>query len=132
MRLLIGRQVHVYFGTLPASIEFVRAGSLRALAVTGATRSQALPNIPAMGEFLPGYEATIWNGLNAPRSTPAEIVEKLNGEVNAALADPKLIARLAELGARVLPGSPADYAKLIAAETEKWGKIVKLSGARPD
>jgi tripartite-type tricarboxylate transporter receptor subunit TctC len=129
---LIAGQVQVYFGTLPASIEFVRAGSLHAIAVTGATRSPALPHIPAMTELLPGYEATIWNGLNAPRNTPAEIVEKLNSQVNAALANPKLIARFTELGARVLPGSPDDYAKLVVDETEKWGKIVKLSGAKPD
>jgi len=129
---LIGGQVHVYFGTLPASIEFVRAGRLRALAVTGATRSQALPDVPAMTEFVPGYEATIWNGLNAPKNTPAEIVEKLNREVNTALADAKLVARFAELGAKVIPGSSDDYAGLIAAETDKWGKIVRLSGAKPD
>jgi tripartite-type tricarboxylate transporter receptor subunit TctC len=129
---LIAGQVQVYFGTLPASIEFVRAGSLHAIAVTGAMRSPALPHIPAMTELLPGYEATIWNGLNGPRNTPSEIVEKINSQVNAALADPKLVARFTELGARVLPGSPGDYAKLVVDETEKWGRIVKLSGARPD
>jgi tripartite-type tricarboxylate transporter receptor subunit TctC len=129
---LLGGQLHVYTGTLPASVEYVRAGNLRALAVTSATRSHALPDIPAMGEFLPGFEATIWNGLNAPRNTPAEIVNKLNREINAGLADPKLNARLAELGATALPGSPADYARLVVDETEKWGKVVKLSGARPD
>ncbi len=126
---LLGEQLQVYFGTLPASIEYVRAGNLRALAVTSATRSLALPDIPALGEFLPGFQASIWNGLNAPRNTPAEIVEKLNREINAGLADPKLNARLAELGATALPGSTADYAKLVADETEKWGKVVKLSGA---
>jgi tripartite-type tricarboxylate transporter receptor subunit TctC len=129
---LIGGQVQVYFGTLPASIEFVRAGTLRALAVTGAARSQVLPDVPAMTELLPGYEATIWNGLSAPKNTTAEVVRKLNREVNNALNDPKLVARFAELGARVLPGSPDDYAKLVADETEKWGKIVKMSGAKPD
>jgi len=129
---LIGGQVHVYFGTLPASIEFVRAGRLRALAVTGATRSPALPDIPAMAEFLPGYEATIWNGLSGPKGTPVDVVRKLNGAINAALADPKMVARFAELGAKVIPGSPEDYAKLVAAETEKWGRIVQLSGAKPD
>jgi tripartite-type tricarboxylate transporter receptor subunit TctC len=129
---LIGGQVQVYFGTLPASIEFVRAGRLRALAVTGAARSPALPDIPAMAELLPGYEATIWNGLNGPRNTPPEIVEKLNREVNAALADPKMTARFADLGAKVIAGSPDDYAKLVAYETEKWGRIVKMSGATPD
>jgi tripartite-type tricarboxylate transporter receptor subunit TctC len=129
---LIGGQVHVYFCTLPASIEFVRAGRLRGLAVTGAERSPALPDIPAMTEFLPGYEATIWNGLSGPKGTPIDVVKKLNGAINAALADPKLIARFAELGAKVIPGAPEDYAKLITAETDKWGKIVQLSGARPD
>ncbi len=129
---LIGGQVHVYFGTLPASIEFVRAGRLRALAVTGAERSPALPDIPAMAEFLPGYEATIWNGLSGPKRTPVDVVRKLNSAINAALADPKMVARFAELGAKVIPGSPEDYATLVAAETEKWGKIVQLSGAKPD
>jgi tripartite-type tricarboxylate transporter receptor subunit TctC len=129
---LLAGQVQVYFGTLPATIEYVRAGNLRALAVTGAARSQALPDIPALAEFLPGYEATVWNGVNAPRNTPPEIVDKLNREINAALADPKFKARLAELGATPFPGSPADYAKLVADETEKWGKVVKLSGARAE
>jgi tripartite-type tricarboxylate transporter receptor subunit TctC len=128
---LLAGQVQVYFGTLPASIEYVKAGNLRALAVTGAMRSEALPDIPTVGEILPGYEATIWNGLNAPKNTPAEIVGKLNREINAALADSKFKSRLAELGSTPLPGSPADYAKLVADETEKWGKVVKLSGARP-
>ena len=126
---LMAGQVQVYFGTLPATIEYVRAGHLRGLAVTGAARSEALPNIPAMGELLPGYEATIWNGLNAPKGTSPEIVEKLSREVNAVLTDPKFKARLAELGAEPLPGSPTDYAKLVAEETQKWGKVVKLSGA---
>jgi tripartite-type tricarboxylate transporter receptor subunit TctC len=129
---LLAGQVQVYFGTLPASIEYIKAGNLRALAATSAARLAALPNVPTMGEFLPGYQATIANGLNAPRHTPTEIVEKLNSEINAALADPKLSARLAELGAMPLAGSPADYAKLVADETEKWGKVVNLSGAKPD
>jgi tripartite-type tricarboxylate transporter receptor subunit TctC len=129
---LLAGQVQVYFGTLPATIEHVRAGNLRALAVTSAARSQALPDIPALAEFLPGYEATIWNGVNAPKNTPPEIVDKLNREINAALADPKFKAHLAELGATPFPGSPADYAKLVADETEKWGKVVKLSGARAE
>jgi tripartite-type tricarboxylate transporter receptor subunit TctC len=129
---LLAGQVQVYFGTLPASVEYVRAGNLRALAVTSAARSPALPDTPAMGEFLPGFEASIWNGLSAPKNTPAEIVEKLNREINAGLADPELKAHLADLGATPFPGSPADYAKLVADETEKWGKVVKLSGATPD
>jgi len=129
---LLAGQVQVYFGTLPASIEYIKAGNLRALAATSATRLRTLPEVPTMAEFLPGYEATICNGLNAPRNTPAEIVEKLNREINVALADPKLKARLAELGAVPLSGSPGDYARLVAEETEKWGKVVKLSGAKAD
>jgi len=128
---LLGGQLQVYFGTLPASIEYVRARNLRALAVTSATRSQALPDIPALGEFLPGFkESLLWNGLNAPRNAPAEIVDKLNREINAGLADPKLNARLAELGATALPGSPADYAKLVVDETEKWGKVVRAANIK--
>jgi tripartite-type tricarboxylate transporter receptor subunit TctC len=128
---LLGGHLQVYFGTLPASIEYVRAGNLRALAVTSATRSPALPDIPALGEFLPGFEASVlWNGLNAPGNTPAEIVGKLNREINAGLADPKLNARLAELGATALPGSPTDYAKLVVDETEKWGKVVRAANIK--
>jgi tripartite-type tricarboxylate transporter receptor subunit TctC len=129
---LLAEQVQVYFGTLPASIEYIKAGNLRALAATSAMRLQALPEVPTMAEFLPGYEATICNGLNAPRNTPAEIVDKLNREINVALADPKLKARLAELGAAPLTGSPGEYARLVADETEKWGKVIKLSGATAD
>jgi tripartite-type tricarboxylate transporter receptor subunit TctC len=117
---------------MPASIEHIRAGRLRALAVTTATRSDALPDIPTVGEFLPGYEASNWYGLGAPKNTPAEIVAKLNKEINAGLADPKLRARLADLGGTVLAGSPADFGKLIADETEKWGKVVKFVGIKAD
>jgi len=128
---LLGGHLHVYFGTLPASIEYVTAGNLRALAVTSATRSPALPDIPALGEFLPGFEASVlWTGLNAPANTPAEIVERLNREINAGLADPQLNARLAGLGATALPGSPADYAKLVVDETEKWGKVVRAANIK--
>ena len=128
---LLGGHLHVYFGTLPASIEYVTAGNLRALAVTSATRSPALPDIPALGEFLPGFEASVlWTGLNAPGNTPAEIVESLNREINAGLADPQLNARLAGLGATALPGSPADYAKLVVDETEKWGKVVRAANIK--
>ena len=116
----------------PSSIEYIRAGKLRALAVTTATRSEALPDIPTVGEFVPGYEASAWFGIGAPKNTPAEIVDKLNKEINAGLADPKLKARLADLGGTVLPGSPADFGKLIAEETEKWAKVVKFSGAKAD
>ena len=129
---LLGGQVQVMFGTVPASIEYIRAGRLRALAVTTATRADALPDIPTVGEFLPGYEASFWYGVGVPKNTSAEIVEKLNTEINAALADPKIKARLAEWGATALPGSPADFGKLIAVETEKWGKVVEFTGAKPD
>ena len=129
---LLGGQVQVMFAAMPASIEYIRAGKLRALAVTTATRSEALPDIPTVGEFVPGYEASAWFGIGAPKNTPAEIIDKLNKEINAGLADPKIKARLADLGGTVLAGSPADFGKLIADETEKWAKVVKFSGAKPD
>src|SRR5215217_7749521 len=113
-----------------SSIEYVRAGSLRALAVTTAMRSESLPDMPTVGEFVPGYEASSVFGLGAPKNTPTEIVEKLNKEINAALADPNMKARLADLGGDVLALSPADFGKLMADETEKWAKVVKFSGAR--
>jgi tripartite-type tricarboxylate transporter receptor subunit TctC len=127
---LIGGQVQVYFGGLGASIEYIRAGKLRALAVTSATRSGALPNIPTVGDFLPGYEATQWFGIGAPKDTPTEVIEKLNGEINAALADPRIKARFADLGSNVFPTSPAEFGKFIADETEKWGKVVKSLGIK--
>jgi tripartite-type tricarboxylate transporter receptor subunit TctC len=111
---MLGGQVQVYFPGTVSSIEYIRAGRLRALAVTTATRSDALPDVPTVGEFVPGYEASNWFGLGAPKATPAEIVEKLNKEINAALADPKMKARLADLGGTPLAGSPADFGKLIA------------------
>jgi tripartite-type tricarboxylate transporter receptor subunit TctC len=129
---LLGGQVQVIFGTMPAVIEFVKAGKLRALAVTTAVRSEALPDVPTIGEFVPGYEASQWYGIGAPKNTPSDVIERLNRETNAVLADPKIKARLAELGASVLSGSPTDFGKLIVAETEKWAKVVKLSGAKPD
>jgi tripartite-type tricarboxylate transporter receptor subunit TctC len=129
---LMGGQVHVTFGPLTSSIQYVRAGKLRALAVSSASRSDALPDIPTVGDFLPGYEATGVFGIGVPRSTPAEIVDKLNAEINAALADPKIKARLADVGGVILTGTPADFGKLIADETEKWAKAVKFSGAKPD
>ncbi len=107
------------------AIEYIRAGKLRALAVTTATRSETLPDIPTVGEFVPGYEASNWNGVGAPKGTPAEIIDKLNKEINAGLADPKIKARLADLDGTVLPGSPADFGKLIAEETEKWGNVIR-------
>jgi tripartite-type tricarboxylate transporter receptor subunit TctC len=129
---MIGGQVHVMFDILPSSLQHIRAGALRALAVTSATRSEVLPDLPTLGDFLPGYEATAWYGVAAPRSAPSEIVHKLNNEINAGLADPKIKARLADLGGAVTPGSPADFGKLVAEEIEKWGKVVKFSGAKPE
>jgi tripartite-type tricarboxylate transporter receptor subunit TctC len=129
---LIGGQVQVMFGPIPPSVEHIRAGKLRALAVTTATRSQALPDLPTVSDFVPGYEASAWYGIGAPRDVPAEVVDKLNKEINAALADSKMSARLAELGGIVLPGSPAEFGKLIADETEKWAKVVKFSGAKAE
>jgi tripartite-type tricarboxylate transporter receptor subunit TctC len=129
---LLGGQVQLYFGSIPASIEYIKAGKLRALAVTTATRSQALTDIPTVGEFVPGYEAGGWQGVGAPRNTPAEIVNKLNKEINVALADPKMQARLAGLGGTVLPSTPADFGKFIAEETDKWGKVIKFAGIKPE
>jgi tripartite-type tricarboxylate transporter receptor subunit TctC len=124
--------VQVMFPATPGSIEYVRAGKLRALAVTTATRSEALPDTSTVGEFVPGYEASTWYGLGVPKNTPAEIIGKLNLEVNAGLADPKLKARLSNLGATALPGSPSDFGKLILDETEKWAKVVKFAGIKPE
>jgi len=129
--LLSGR-VQVLFDPMSSSIEYIKAGRLRPLAVTTRERSAALPDVPTVGDFVPGYEASVWFGLGAPKNTPAEIVGKLNQEINAALADPKMKARIADLGGSVLPGSAADFGKLIAEETEKWAKVVKFSGAKPD
>ena len=127
---MIGGQVQVMFDNIPTAMEFVRSGKLRGLAVTGAGRSETLPDLPTVADFLPGYEATSWYGLGAPKGTPNEIIEKLNREVNAILAEPKTKARFLELGASMLPGSASDFGKLVAAETEKWGKVVKFSGAK--
>jgi len=129
---LLGGQVQVTFASMPSSIEYIRAGKLRALAVTTATRSVALPDVPTVGEFVPGYEESGWTGIGAPKATPAEIVEKLNKEINAGLADAKIKARIAALGSSVSPGSPADFGKLIAAETEKSAKIIKFAGIKPE
>jgi tripartite-type tricarboxylate transporter receptor subunit TctC len=129
---LLGGQVQVMFDNMPSSIELIRAGKLRPIAVTQATRAEELPDIPSVGEFLPGYEASSWFGIGAPKRTPAEIVDKLNKEINAALADPKMKARLADLGGAVLPGSAADFGKLIADETEKWGKVIRFAGIKPE
>jgi tripartite-type tricarboxylate transporter receptor subunit TctC len=129
---LLGGQVQVMFGSMPASIEYIRAGKLRALAVTTSTRSQVLPDIPTVAEFVPGYEASGWSGVGAPANTPADIIDRLNKEINAALADPKMKARLTDLGSTAMPLSPADFGKLIAAETEKWAKVVRAANIRAD
>ena len=129
---LIGGQVQVMFDALSSSIEHIRAGRLRPLAVTTATRLEVLPNIPTVGEFVPGYEAVVWQGIGAPRNTPPEIVDKLNKEINTALADPKIKARFADLGSEALPGSPADFGKLIADETEKWGQVIRAAKIKPE
>jgi tripartite-type tricarboxylate transporter receptor subunit TctC len=129
---LIAGQVQVMFVSTIASIGYIKAGRLRTLAVTTATRWDGLPDIPTVGEFVPGYEASYWAGIGAPKATPAEIVEKLNKEINAGLADPKIKARLAELGSTPLVGSPADFGKLIADDTEKWAKVIKFAGIKPE
>ena len=129
---LISGQVHVMFDNVPTSIEFIRAGKLRALAVTTAARSEVLPDLPTVAEFVPGYEASAWYGIGAPKGTPDEIIERLNREINAILTDAKAKARFAELGASTLVGSSADFGRLVADETEKWGKVVKFAGARAD
>jgi tripartite-type tricarboxylate transporter receptor subunit TctC len=127
---LLAGQVPLMFDTLATSIEHIRAGKLRALAVTSATRSEVLPGIPTVGDFVPGYEGTGWQGLGAPRNTPAEIIDKLNKEINAGLADPRMKARIADFGYAVFASSPADFGTFIAAYTEKWAKVIKFSGAK--
>ena len=129
---LLGGQVQVMFASPARLIEYIRSGKLRALAVTTAMRSEALPDIPTMGEFVPGYEASAMYGIGAPKNTPAEIVDKLNKEINAALVDPKFKARLADLDGTVLGGSPADFGKLIADETEKWAKVIRTANIKPE
>jgi tripartite-type tricarboxylate transporter receptor subunit TctC len=129
---LIAGRLQVIFGTMPSTIEYVRAGTLRALAVTTAARSDLLPDVPAMGEFLPGYEASQWYGIAAPKNTPPAVIDVLNRQINAAIADPKVRARLAELGGTPLIGAPADFGRHIAAETDKWRQVVKFSGASAD
>ena len=129
---LLGGQVEFMFAAAPSTIEYVKTGKLRGLAVTTTTRSEALADVPTVAEFLPGFEASSWFGVGAPKATPAEIVDKLNKEINAGLADPKLRARLADLGGTVLAGSPADFGKLIAEETEKWAKVIKSAGIKPE
>ncbi len=129
---LLGGQVEVMFDTMPASIEYLRAGKLRPLAVTTATRSESLPDIPPVADFVLGYESSAFYGVAAPKNTPAEIIDKLNKEINAALADPQMNARLVDLGGTPFTGPPADFGKVIAGETEKWAKVVKFAGIKPD
>jgi len=129
---LIGGQVQVMFAPISNSIEHIRTGKLRALAVTTATRAEALPDIPTVGDFAPGYEASTWFGIGVPKNTPPEIVERLNKEINASLADPTMKARLADLGTVVFGGSPADFGKFIADETEKWGKVIRANNIKPE
>jgi tripartite-type tricarboxylate transporter receptor subunit TctC len=129
---LLGGQVQVMFATMPSSIGYIRAGKVRLLAITSATRLDALPDVPTVAEFVPGFEASSWYGVGAPKNTPAEIIGMLNKEINAALADPKMSARFADLGGTPLLGSPTDFGKLIAEETERWGKVVKFAGIKAE
>jgi tripartite-type tricarboxylate transporter receptor subunit TctC len=129
---LLGGQVQVMFLIISASIEHIKAGKLRPLAVTSAARSEALPDVPTVGEFVPGYESSVWFGVGAPKNTPAEIVDKLNKEINTALVDPKFKAQLANLDGTVLGGSPADFGKLLADETEKWAKVIRTANIKPE
>jgi tripartite-type tricarboxylate transporter receptor subunit TctC len=129
---LLGGQVQVLFDSMPTAIEYIRAGKVRPLAVTSETRWEGQSDIPSMGEFLPGYEANSWFGIGAPKNTPGEVVERLNKEINAGLSDAKLKARFADLAATVFIGSPTEFGKFIAAETEKWAKVVKFAGIKAD
>ena len=129
---LLGGQVQAYFSPMPASIEYIKAGNLRAMAVTTAERSQALPDVPTVAEFVRSYEASSWHGIGAPAGTPAEIVDKLNKEINAGLADPKIKARLDEMGGTALIGPPAAFGQLIVDETEKWGKVMRAANIKPE
>ena len=129
---LLSGQLQVYIGAMTSSLEYVKASRLRALAVSTATRSEALPEVARVSDFVPGFETSDWGGVNAPRSTPSDIVDKLNREINTAFADPKFKARLADLGAAPFPGSPAQFGTFIAEETEKWGKVIKFAGIKPN
>jgi len=129
---LLAGQVQVMFDVTPSSLPHIRAGKLRPLAATTATRLEVMPELPTMGEFLPGYEASGWVGFGVPKDTPAAIIDVLNGEVNAGLADPKLKARFGDLGATVIPGSPADFGNVIAGDTEKWAKVIRTANIKPE
>jgi tripartite-type tricarboxylate transporter receptor subunit TctC len=129
---LIAGQIQVMFDPIAQALEYVRGGQLRALAISTTTRAEVLPDLPTVSEFVPGYASDTWYGVGAPKGTPSEIIQRLNREINAGLLDPKIKARLADLGGTVLAGSPADFGKLLAEETEKWGKVVKFSGINAD
>src|SRR5258708_5426468 len=129
---LLGGQVQVLFATTPGTVDYVKTGKLRALAVTTASRAEVLPDLPTVGDFVPGYEASQWYGVGAPKNTPAEIIDRLNKEINAALSDPKMKARFADIGGEVLAGSPAEFGRFMVAETEKWAKVVKFAGLKPE
>jgi tripartite-type tricarboxylate transporter receptor subunit TctC len=129
---LLGGQVQVLFATTPGTVDYIRTGKLRALAVTTAARAEVLPELPTVGDFVPGYEASQWYGLGAPKNTPAEIIDRLNKEINAALADAKMKARFADIGGEALPGTPAEFGKFLVDETDKWAKVVKFAGLRPE
>ena len=129
---LLGGQVQVLFATTPGTTDYISTGNLRALAVTSTSRVEVLPELSTVGDFLPGYEASQWYGFGAPRNTPAEIIDKLNKEINAGLVDARMKARFADIGGMMLPGSPADFGKLIADETEKWGKVIRAAGIKPE
>jgi tripartite-type tricarboxylate transporter receptor subunit TctC len=129
---LLGGDVQVLFATTPGTTDYIKTGKLRALAVTSATRAEVLPELPTVADFVPGYEASQWYGLCAPRNTPAEIIDRLNKEVNAAIADPGMKAKLAAIGGEPLPGTPAEFGRLIAEETEKWAKVVRAAGLKPE
>ena len=129
---LLGGQVQLYFATTPGTSDFIRTGKLRALAVTTPTKAEAFAELPRVGDFVQGYETSQWYGMAAPKNTPTEIIERLNREINAALVDPNMRAKFAETGGEPLPGSPSDFGKLIAEETEKWAKVVKFTGLKPE
>ena len=129
---LVGGQVQVMFGDMAPALEFIRAGKLRALAITAATRSKVMPDLPTVSEFVPGYESSAWYGVGAPKNTPGQIVEKLNKEINAGIVEPKMMERLVALGGAPLEGTPSDFGELIASETKKWARVVKFSGAKPE
>jgi tripartite-type tricarboxylate transporter receptor subunit TctC len=129
---LMAGQVQVSFGSMPSLVGYIRTDKLRALGVTTASRSDALPDIPTVGDFVPGYESNGWYGIGAPRNTPAEVIDKLNKEINTGLADPKIKARFADVGTTPFAGSPSDFGKLIAEETEKWAKVVKFASIKPE